>query len=88
MGRAAAPELYSNAWNRWKSYLEWHNMTETSFIIVRHPFERLVSAFRDKLERSNERNYLLDYYYKQYGEKMVKKYREKAISNFGNDFFR
>ena len=39
-------------------------------MVVRHPFERLVSAYRDKLENGNKL-----WYYETRGEKMVKKYR-------------
>ena len=88
MGRAVAPSLTRSSWIRWKSNLVRNNVNETSFIVVRHPFERLVSAYRDKLERTHAKNYLTDWYFKQYGQKIVKKYRAKAISIFGSDFFR
>ncbi|CAL4146656.1 unnamed protein product, partial [Meganyctiphanes norvegica] len=45
------------------------------FIIVRHPFERLVSCYRDKFEFAK-----IGYYYRKYGEKMVRSYR--VISKF------
>ena len=51
-----------------------------SFIIVRHPFHRLVSAFRDKLERSDL------YYYKKHGQKIVAKYRHLFIDKFGEEY--
>ena len=88
MGLAVAPKLKRSSWIEWKTNLERNNKTETNFIVVRHPFERLVSAYRDKLERTHAKNYLTDWYFKQYGQKMVKKYRSKAISIFGSDFFR
>lgn len=50
-------------------------------IIVRHPFDRLLSAFRDKLERKN------DWYQKLYGRKIVSKYRQQAIDKFSKNFF-
>ncbi|CAL4185825.1 unnamed protein product, partial [Meganyctiphanes norvegica] len=40
------------------------------FIVVRHPFERLVSCYRDKFEFAKK-----GYYYRKYGENMVKSYR-------------
>ena len=53
----------------------------TTFMIVRHPFERLVSAYRDKLER-------LDlFYYEKYGKRIVYRFREQAIENLGKAFF-
>ena len=93
MGLAVAPKLKRSSWIQWKTNLERNNKTETNFIetnfiVVRHPFERLVSAYRDKLERSHADNYEKDFYYKKYGQKIVKKYRQKATSIFGKDFFR
>ncbi len=59
-----------------------------SFILVRHPFSRLVSAYRDKLERtSTNKNYQLDYWYRTYGKPAVRKFREKAVAKFGIEFF-
>ncbi|KAK3891716.1 hypothetical protein Pcinc_004404 [Petrolisthes cinctipes] len=42
----------------------------THFMIVRHPFERLVSCYRDKFENARKA-----YYYQHYGEQMVSRYR-------------
>lgn len=59
----------------------------TSFIIVRHPFHRLVSAFRDKLERIHVNKLENDWYYNRYGKKIVKKHRKNALLKFGPTFF-
>ncbi len=57
--------------------------------MVRHPFDRLVSAFRDKLERTHaNREIQDDFYFKRYGKTIVSKYRQGAIQRFGQDFFR
>ncbi|XP_068249877.1 carbohydrate sulfotransferase 13-like [Palaemon carinicauda] len=46
------------------------------FMIVRHPFERLVSAYRDKLENLNiGQEHGVGHFYKKYGRKIVEKYR-------------
>lgn len=45
--------------------------TSLSFLIVREPFERLLSAYRDKLEGYRNK------YYKILGEQIVKKFRTK-----------
>ena len=42
---------------------------------------RLVSAFRDKLERFNS------YYYTNYGRKIVTRFRRRAEAKFGSEFF-
>jgi len=57
-----------------------------SLLIVRHPFHRLLSAFRDKLER-NKRKGLNTLFYQRYGKEIVRKYRPYAIAKFGMDFF-
>lgn len=44
----------------------------TRFIIVRHPFERILSAYRDKLEHRKGR----EFYYRRYGRHIVRSQRE------------
>ena len=44
-----------------------------NFLIVRHPFERLVSAFIDKIEHGNKL-----FFYIAYGEPIVRRFRKKA----------
>lgn len=57
------------------------------FIVVRHPFDRLVSAFRDKLERLHAKTPETDYYYKTHGSKIVGRYRTEALNRFGKKYF-
>ena len=52
-----------------------------AFIIVRNPFDRLLSAYRDKFERYNK------YYYNKYGKDIVNQYRQKGIKKFGPQFY-
>ena len=52
----------------------WQNFT--SFFIVRHPFDRLVSAYRNKLENRNVHDGF--YFQSLYGQTIVKKYRTRA----------
>jgi len=42
------------------------------FIVVRHPLQRVVSAYRDKFERVNRWN---QYFHKKYGRRIVFRYR-------------
>lgn len=52
-------------------------------LIVRHPFERLLSAYRDKLENSVAgREHGSLHFYKRYGESIVRKYRGKRKFNY------
>lgn len=53
-----------------------------SFLIVRHPFHRLVSAFKDKLEHFHE-DPEKDYYYRNYGREMVERFRGESVRRFG-----
>ena len=68
---------------KWSKYISLLNQTHnlTGFIVVRHPFDRLVSAYRDKLERDNS------WYHPHFGKHFVQKYRQKAIKALGKDFF-
>lgn len=70
------------------SYLKAHkdDRKAKSFIIVRHPFERLVSAFRDKIERLHASSLAQDYYYKMHGREITRKYRAGASQHLGPDF--
>ncbi len=70
-----------------KSYVQSNQDTVKSFLIVRHPFNRLVSAFRDKLERSRRPDVDKNWYYRTYGKGIVARYRKDATKRFGKDFF-
>ena len=67
----------------WYTYLDEHRLPQNliGFMVVRHPFERLVSAYRDKLERMNL------FYYEKYGKKIVYRFRDMAVKTLGEDFF-
>ena len=53
----------------------------TGFVVVRHPFERLVSTYRDNLESYSRA------FFKQFARRVVEKYRVQAIRVFGEDGF-
>jgi len=49
-------------------------------LVVRHPFERLVSAYKDKLSNSSVGHEDgTFYYYEMYGAKIVKKFRKEPL---------
>ena len=66
----------------YKAFLKQHPMPK-SFIVVRHPFTRLVSAYRDKIETLGSGVF----YQKRHGKTMVARYRAEARKRFGDDFF-
>ena len=66
----------------YKEFLK-QNPRPKSFIVVRHPFTRLVSAYRDKIETLGSG----EYYQESHGRTMVSKYRTEARKRFGDDFF-
>ncbi|XP_043259650.1 carbohydrate sulfotransferase 11-like [Colletes gigas] len=50
-------------------------------LVVRHPFERLLSAYRDKLENSVAgREHGTLHFYRKYGVKIVQKYRDRNFT--------
>lgn len=75
IARRAIPEL---------EYPEAERILNASrrLLVVRHPFERLLSAYRDKLENcvaGQEHGTL--HFYRKYGAKIVRKYRSKSREN-------
>ena len=72
--------------SEWARYVHSYGIKDapyniSGFIVVRHPFERLVSTYRDKLE-SYSRSF-----FKQFARRVVEKYRKQAIREFGEDGF-
>lgn len=51
--------------------------TSVSFLVVREPLERLLSAYRDKLEGLHNK------YYKTLGEQIMKQYRSARTKEAG-----
>jgi len=66
--------------NGWDQYPEF-TMNGKTIIFVRHPFERILSAFRDKLEDPTLRGAKFnEYYYNKYGRRIVMHYRKEKIT--------
>jgi len=58
--------------------------SHVSFLVVRNPIDRLVSAYRNKLEcRAGK-----EYYYKEHGQKAVQSYRKAGKLKFGEERYR
>jgi len=52
------------------------------FLVVRHPFERILSAYRDKLEDLNRDLEARDgFYHTMYGKHIVAEYRDRTDTN-------
>ncbi|XP_064078561.1 carbohydrate sulfotransferase 11-like [Macrobrachium nipponense] len=53
------------------------------FMFVRHPFDRVLSAYKDKLEHEDKESSYN--FHKEIGAKILKKYRRPGFNNTGND---
>ena len=63
-----------------------NNLKKTKkMIIVRDPWERLLSAYRDKLELGVTDDQKA--FQKSYGEDIVEKYRQEGVLRFGENFY-
>ena len=55
------------------------------FMVVRHPFERIISAYRDKFQT---RNPFTQHFQQKYGRKIIREFRHNATDEslrYGND---
>ena len=86
--REVAPELNVKTWKKYKTNLVKNQLSEVSFLVVRHPFERLVSAYRDKLEKTANKKSKQHHFFEMYGREIVNKYRPNATILYGKNFFR
>ncbi len=71
--KSAFPKLSDYAVEEAKFLIE----NFTKYVFVRHPFERLLSAFRNKLEEPSERS---KYFQTRIGRDIVRRYRSNATN--------
>ncbi|KAF4529090.1 hypothetical protein B566_EDAN018221 [Ephemera danica] len=58
--------------------------TTMKLLMVRHPFERLISAYRDKLEnKDNRHQHGTMHFYETFGKKIVLKFRNSSVDEHG-----
>ena len=67
-------------WNTWLNQIRMKNQKETKFVVVRNPFERLVSAFRERMEVK-----CLTEDMKNFGKAIVKQFRKEYLQHFPKD---
>ena len=68
------------AYSELKEFIK--TQSPVSFLIVRHPYDRLLSAYRDKFENKKK------FYHLKYGRFMIRQYRKRGIRRFGKAFYR
>jgi len=71
---------YLESWTKYPDF----TTNGVTMIFVRHPFERLLSAFRDKLEDPSVQGHKFnEYYYNKHGRRVVMGYRKNHNSITG-----
>ena len=76
-------QLTRKSWKYWVTSLELKHQKPVKFIVVRNPFDRLVSAFRDRIERVCPQEIWGNYHF--HNKESVNKYRPAFLSKFGPD---
>ncbi|XP_012229793.1 carbohydrate sulfotransferase 11-like [Linepithema humile] len=88
--QAHSPGTFQRLSNYTLPEIEKKLATYDKLIVVRHPLERLLSAYRNKLETKHEKS--AKYFQSRFGKKIVKKYRpnasEKSLKNGDDVTFR
>ncbi|KAL0132974.1 hypothetical protein PUN28_000595 [Cardiocondyla obscurior] len=74
--QAHSPGTFQRLNNYTLPEIEKKLATYDKLIVVRHPLERLLSAYRNKLETKHEKS--AKYFQTRFGKKIVKKYRPNA----------
>lgn len=74
--QAHSPGVFQRLSNYTLPEIEKKLVTYDKLIVVRHPFERLLSAYRNKLEAKHAKS--SRYFQTRFGKKIIKKYRANA----------
>ncbi|EZA47465.1 Carbohydrate sulfotransferase [Ooceraea biroi] len=74
--QAHSPGTFQRLSNYTLPDIEKKLATYDKLIVVRHPLERLLSAYRNKLEPKHEKS--AKYFQSRFGKKIIKKYRQNA----------
>ncbi|XP_043664751.1 carbohydrate sulfotransferase 11-like [Vespula pensylvanica] len=74
--QAHSPGVFLRLSNYTAPEIEKKLTSYDKLIVVRHPFERLLSAYRNKLEAKHEKS--SRYFQTRFGKKIIKKYRVNA----------
>lgn len=74
--QAHSPGTFQRLSNYTLPEIEKKLATYDKLIVVRHPLERLLSAYRNKLEAKHEKS--AKYFQSRFGKKIIKKYRQNA----------
>lgn len=74
--QAHSPSTFQRLSNYTLSEIERMLATYDKLIVVRHPLERLLSAYRNKLEAKHEKS--SKYFQTRFGKKIIRRYRQNA----------